>query len=167
MISNPLIIVGSAPGWEDELADAFLPYASEDPQYLALNHQGYKIPIVDYWATLHPDHMLAEDWLRLRRETYPALVAMFPSKVIIPRAYPDLGDQLVYSAGACHGSVALYATRWAIRVGYQKLILAGVHLGPDYAQFREGWQMSTGVLQQAHVTAKGGWLKDYLAGLYE
>lgn len=166
MPKPPLIIIGSAPLVQEEVAEAVLGCCEASPHFLALNHQGICWPIVHWWATLHPEAMVQEDWLQQRRQKFPGWPSTYAPPAIIPRAIPGIDNYVLYKPTNIHGSSALYATRWAIAYGYSRILLAGVHLAGPYAQFRQGWVLSTPVLRQADISAQGGWLQDFLLSIY-
>lgn len=171
--SGTAIVLGRAPGWLDEL-DIAMEATGYDAPIFAINGQEklkhYKgiSGLVDLWVTIHgalfPEY---ESGTGPTRHTV---------KPILTTPNADIHWPLV---GTADGSSALTAVLIARMMGYEKTVVAGVHLItrtevlPDgrkimdgYAFFRTGWVKRFDTLKDhvRCVSPEGNFLRDLYGG---
>lgn len=159
-----LICVGSAPCAEEDIK-IINSISGICPDYLAIGLDSAEkwLGRYKYFASLEPfdlpkfnerrkQHGLTTDYITFAQEEFNGMIDF---------VYPELQDinpdKLGYS-----GSSALFAVKVGLRLGYRKIILAGVLLNEGkYIKFQRGWTFVQDMIRDT-VRSQNGFVKDLL-----
>lgn len=153
--SGPAIVLGRAPGWEDELDIAFEVTAHEAPIFGANAFDDEHFPGLDveHVVSVHCAHFPARD--KRRPDTLyhsPKPLTVCPrSDVFWP--VPGIGGS---------GSSALLAVVVALNMGFDPVFVAGVHLAEETCHVDDQGRKTI----HSYVVYQDGWvsLRDQLYG---
>lgn len=149
--SGPCIVAGTAPGYINEFYEA-RKAAGTTAEVLGVNKFGLIHEVhCQHWVTVHP-----EDY--------------FPKRAFPTPTHSDKpGEQVdnIWPIATAGGSSALLATMIALVMGFEKVILAGVHLINAYASMQDRWIHFDSVLRGrvCSVSPKGTFIRDRFGGV--
>jgi hypothetical protein len=154
------IVVGSARGWLCEAYDAKKAFPGAET--FAVNRAGIALAEdTDFWVTVHPEIFFPErNWQRV------VTISDKPDGNTDQMGNPCV-DQ-VFPIATMGGSSALLAVCVALAMGFERVVLAGVHLEtPDYQCMRDRWQHYAPVLRGrvASLAPEGYWMRELLGGV--
>jgi hypothetical protein len=143
--SGVALVVGTAPDWIDELVEAKIKFP--DAPVFAVNVAGRMI-ICNYWVTVHPEKFGWGD------------MPLFSDKM------KNMAD-VAWPIATAGGSSALLATLIALVMGFDMVVMAGVHLIGEYKQFQPQWlgreEQINGRVRS--VSPEGTFIRDHFGGL--
>jgi hypothetical protein len=163
------VVLGSAPGWEQEIANVLCTV-----DVLAVNAAGVVyLDDIAAWGSVHADQLA--DWLVVRRFLYGNTPEHLFGESFLPGQERETVEY--YGPVKWRGSSALYVVQWALTFGgYDRLVLAGVHLtgstrvrgdgleptdGSPYEDYQQGWRAALSFLD-GRVQSYGGWTRELL-----
>lgn len=151
-----LLCLGSAPDGV-ERAGAFLSHTAAD--VAACNDAITACPLpLHLAASLHAE--LLDGWVRGRAVQAP--------RPFVIGAYMAPGVDAVVGCNQAIGSSGMYLALLGQLMGYQRIVLAGIHLErPGETAYRDIWQgaLNTGALKNVETLAVSGWLSALLKGV--
>lgn len=156
---GPAIVLGSAPGWLDELDAAMSETGHYAPIFGVNGQRHYQgcSGMLDHWVTIHGSLFSKGSGYPMRHTVQPYAGS--------PNA--DVRWPLIRTAA--EGSSALTATLIALMMGFDLVMLAGVHLNGEYTNFRAGWAGRYELLRGRvlSVSPVGTFLRDLFGGFDE
>ena len=175
MNMRPLIIVGAAPSVNSDLAAIryhsrfdFMLIGANSPAVLNIRHLDYHVSHEDDFATVRERrHLngLNTNYAIISNQTYPDATVVY-SDLTGPTCYrcrprppsTDPANLHHYS-----GSSAMLGLKVGLRLGYQKIILAGAPLSEGhYAHFQIGWRWIADLLKCCPVRSMSGYTREPL-----
>lgn len=152
---NTLVVVGSAPCLEEDLA-RIPEIARRDLLAVGLDAVDRVLQRIAYLATYHPSEISS------CREKRAAAGGNTDYKVISHERKE--GVDIVIPFRSPSGSSSLLGCLAAIREGYTRIVLAGCPLDDKkYHVFRQGWQRHLDEYV-GKVKSLSGWTKEFLGG---
>jgi hypothetical protein len=162
-MSGTAIVIGSGRTVWDDLR-ALCQLGLDAPTYFAVNDMIVLGPHCDHAVSHHPDKLVL--WAALHRTKVPTHSSA--SRAGVDHAWPQFRQ-------GPSGSSALLATRIALELGHESVIVVGVPLDAsgyvwgdplapasrDFARYRIGWQAHRPLLD-GRVTAVSGYLAKFL-----
>lgn len=166
------VVLGSAVGnWKeaDEAID-LCSLSGVKPQIGAVNEAGQYCPLhLSFWGSLHPDKL--GKWAKWRVDAGRNGDAV----MIVNKELPQVKADVIYSEPtALRGSSGMFLPVVLHRIyGYQKIILAGIHMGPErrffdkedgtgwkhHENYRVGWNRIQDELRPV-IRSMGGWTQE-------
>jgi hypothetical protein len=151
---NPLIVVGSAPCTQEDLAS--LPPMEADYMLIGLDSVEKYLGHVQYMATHHPAEIQQTterrrkaggntDWRTISHEKRPGVDIVTPLN------------------GKPSGSSAMLGILTALKLGYNRIICCGCPLTGDkkYESFHRGWTSRLDLIKD-NVRSCSGWTRDLI-----
>ena len=157
----PIVLIGCAPCWHDDLQNLKKIISEFDVMAIGLD-----CPYADtiaYFATYH--FIDIPNYIKRRKE----VGCNIDFEVICHRQ--ELGVDIVEPFKPPRGSSALLGTTAAIKLGYKKIILCGCPLEgknrngfQSYNEFQKGWLARYSEVSP-YVRSMSGWTREYLGNL--
>ena len=153
---KPLLILGDAPCLERDLTR--IPVDWFD--VMVLNRVGFRyLGEIKFWVSYHPGNF--RDWKLARAR----LGGLNGYRTLSPWPFEDQVDEVLLGPPVPSGSTALLGACYGLRLGYERILLAGCPLdAKTYHVYRRGFEAHAGLLA-GRVLSLSGWTRDFLEGL--
>lgn len=180
-MGDKLVIAGSAPCVIDDLALIpsherfdFMLAGADSPAALTIGSLFYHVSHEDDFAAIKAHRAnagLNTDYLTFSNRAHAGVDHVFPE--LTPptcsfKCKPRLGSFDPENLHHYSGSSSLLAVKVGLRLGYQKIILAGVPINEGrYANFQVGWVWIADLLACCPVRAMSGFTRELLGAYTE
>lgn len=158
-MSGDAVVLGTSKNWAGELLDALR--FSPDANLFAVNKAGNFV-LSNYRVTVHPEDYF-NPW-------NPA--PLFSDKQMTTTWKCSDGQEAkavdyVWPIPTAGGTSALLATMIAFVMGFDRVIMAGVHLIGEYRRFRDRWLYFEDDLmgRVVSVSPEGTFIRDHFGGI--
>jgi hypothetical protein len=172
--SGPLVVLGSARGLWDDLAQV-----KGNPDYMAINLAGLHVQKkLAHWATWHSEcipHYMGlywEGWPVQNHEVHTHAPILYPYELL--PAENNWNFDMAPEIKLDCGSSSLFAVCVALALGYYPVLLAGIPLEPcgcfydppwmrsfDYQRYQKAWEQANKVFQ-GRVKSYSGYTRELL-----
>lgn len=150
--SGRCVVVGTAPGWELELASVTA--HGLDADMCMVNDAGMSQD-GDWWVTLHPEYYWANG------EKGGVHVSDKP--------YPGEAVDIVVPVSSGMGTSSYLAVCAMLIAGYDQIVTAGVHLSGEYRQAQAQWNKDKSQFlgRLASASPHGTYVTDTFGSIYD
>jgi hypothetical protein len=165
---KPILLTGSAPNSLSDVIRFMVSFPEIEPDFMAIGLDAIDKHLhgLKYFATYHvEDIALAKDRrCKINGNLDYKTIAhtQWTAKRKGAGKKKVSGVDILINDVKPSGSSALFGTRAAIHLGYDKIILCGCPLRDEYVQYQEGWVEYGKHSSLDKVRSMSGWTADFL-----